>query len=364
MKANKPAILLVGFFICLLLIVNFIAYRVAISLFIVNWTNKGSFTDYNTSMSFQSPVSELLFKQPYGKAGNPLFDSQTDLVDAIINANGSPWKDKKFRSVRAFVNQVVNGERKLSDKLKMAIGLVLPERLHPKHNPEQVMETISQTFDDFFREKRLYKQQAYTTPFRHAEDANDFYLLEKRGLLADSVVITTRETMVVPSGKWSNEIRKQMLIKIGLLPSEEKNTTPANYTFFFPTPDANINRGFQFWQSLYETVKYEFKIPKAEALLEKANEEGRIRIYLAPPLLCSYPIVAYDLYALSEVAFTVFGYQDKGQEKVSTARISPRYLNWWKEDIYSLLSKEGNDKVEALPFNKILPDIIKNEALS
>ncbi len=315
-------------------------------------------------MSQHSPVSDLLFKQPYGKKGNPLFDSQTDLVEAILHVPGSPWQGKNFKSVRAFVNQVVNGERKLSEKLKRAIALVLPQRMAEPATSERLLTTIEQTFDDFFKEKKLYKQQAYVTPFRHAEDVNDFYLLEKRGLLADKVVITTRESMVVPTGKWASEIKRQILIKTGIIPSEDQNTKPAHYTFFFPTPGHLENRGFQFWQSLFEAVRYEYKIPHAATLLENANQNGQLRVFLAPPLLCSFPMVTYDLFTLSEVAFTVFGYLDRGQEKVSTARISPRYLNWWKDEIYGQLTQVAHPSVLPLCFQEVLPDILKNQTLS
>jgi len=306
--------------------------------------------------------SELLFEKKFGKEGKPLFASQTDLVREITSTEGSEWKDKNFKSVRAFVNQVVNGERRLSPNLKDAISLVIPERLDPSQDPKAVMSDIEETFNTFFNSKRNLKKG--TAPLsQQVIDANDFHLLEKRGLLADSILVTTREPVLVNNHKWAKEIMGQLLAKLEVF--EREGTKKGKYTYVFPTPTGVSNTAFSFWQSLFNFMKYENDVENTEGVLLSINEEKKtLRVFYAPPLLCSYPIVIYDLNTLSEVAFTVFGYNDKGVEKISTARISPGFLTWWKESIYPQLSKpQDSDEIQEVSFRSVLDDIKRNEAL-
>lgn len=308
-----------------------------------------------------TPV-EILFKKNLGKGGKPIFESQTELVKEIISKEGSEWKGKKFESVRAFVNQVINGERRLSPNLKNAISLVIPERLDNGKSLEEIMEIIEQSFNDYYEEKRGLKKSRI--PVNNSLDANDFYLLEKRGLVADTILITTREPGIVNNQKWSNEIKLQLLGKLGLI--EIENVKIGKYILFFPASRDLDNKVFKFWQELYTFMKYETKIPDTEKKLLEINrgEDARLKVFHAPPLLCSYPIIVYDLNTFPEVAFTVFGYIDKGVEKISTARISPEFLKWWKESILPGLSPEKNpEEILEIKFENVLDDIKKNESL-
>ncbi len=305
---------------------------------------------------------EILFKEDLGKGGKPIFDSQTELVKEITSKEGSEWKGKKFESVRAFVNQVINGERRLSPNLKNAISLVIPERIGEKRTLEETMTLIEQSFNDYYEEKRgLKKSRTFSN---NTLDANDFYLLEKRGLLADTIFITTREPGIVNNQKWSNEIKLQLLGKLGLI--EIDNVKIGKYKLFFPASKGLDNKVFKFWQELYTFMKYETKIPDTEQKLLDINsgENAKLKVFHAPPLLCSYPIIIYDLNTFPEVAFTVFGYIDKGVEKISTARIAPEFLKWWKEGILPGLSlKNNSEDILEIKFEKVLDDIKKNESL-
>lgn len=307
--------------------------------------------------------SEILFKKQFGRGGKPLFDSQTDLVREITTAEGSEWKGKNFKSVRAFVNQVVNGERRLSPNLKEAISLVLPERIDPSQDANAIMNDIANAFEAYFNEKKSLKKGNLALS-KKIVDANDFYLLEKRGLVADSVLVTSREPVLVNNGKWAREVKYQLLAKLGIL--EREDTREGRYTYIFPSPDDYNNSAFVFWQRLFNFMKYENDIEDTELLLLEANEKENppLRVFHASPILCSYPVVIYDLNSLSEVAFTLFGYEDKGVEKISTARISPSFLNWWKEEIYpQLIRPNSEDAVKEVTFRSVLEDIKKNEAL-
>ena len=308
--------------------------------------------------------SELLFEQPLGQENRPLFESQTDLVRLITQTEGSEWTEKKFKSVRAFVNQVINGERKLSPSLKEAIFLVLPLRLGAGQDEEAIRQQIEETFFTFFREKKQTKKyDRYFAP-KQAEsiDSNDFYLLEKRGLVADTVLVTTRQPELLNNNNWARELKSQMLGKLGVLPHD--GTKAARYTYFFPPAKETDDKAFRFWKELFSFMKYERNLSDTENILSELNTTGRLRIFEAPPLLCSFPIIIYDLDTRSEVGFTVFDYVDKGLEKISTARISPAFLKWWKTDVYTQLAHpDESPDITEMTFASVLRDLRKDEVL-
>ena len=307
--------------------------------------------------------SELLFKQLIDLSGKQLFNSQTELVKEIISLKNSDWSNKNFNSVRAFVNQVVNGERKLSPNLKNAIECLLIEKVGDEKASEMINK-IEKVFNDYFEDQKNKKSEGNS---KKTIDSNDFYLLEKRGLVADKVLVTTREPGIVNNKTWSDEIKKQMLRKLGVISTE--NINRASYHFYFPHPDNSGNKAFQFWNNLYNFLSYELSISNPAQLINKLNslndsESPVLRVFHAPELLCSFPIIVYDINEFSEVAFTVFGYEDKGIEKISTARIAPDYLWWWKESIYKqLIPTENKDSIKEVRFDNVFEDIKKNETL-
>ena len=125
--------------------------------------------------------SELLFEKPFGKNNQALFGSQTDLVKEITKHDKSAWKDKNFNSVRAFVNQVINGERKLSEKLRAAIFLVLPPHIDNDNDLAFLEEKIQTIFSEHFEAKKQLKKQPIAkngaNQNNHFIEADDFYLL-------------------------------------------------------------------------------------------------------------------------------------------------------------------------------------------
>ncbi|MBT33982.1 MAG: hypothetical protein CMO01_30330 [Thalassobius sp.] len=307
--------------------------------------------------------SELLFKQLIDISGKQLFNSQTELVKEIISIKDSDWSNKNFNSVRAFVNQVVNGERKLSPNLKNAIEDLLVEKVGTEE-AAQMINKIEIVFNDYFE---LQKNKKTEDTNIKTVDSNDFYLLEKRGLVADKVLVTTREPGIVNNKTWSDEIKKQMLKKLGVINSE--NIIQASYRFYFPHPDITGNKAFQFWNNLYNFLKYELKVPEPVELIKNLNNSSdpngpKLQVFHAPELLVSFPIIVYDISALSEVAFTVFGYEDKGEEKISTARIAPDYLLWWKESIFKkLIFPQEPNTINEVSFDTVYEDIKKNATL-
>ena len=99
--------------------------------------------------------SELLFKQLIDISGKQLFNSQTELVKEIISIKDSDWSNKNFNSVRAFVNQVVNGERKLSPNLKNAIEDLLVEKVGTEE-AAQMINKIEIVFNGTFINSKLW----------------------------------------------------------------------------------------------------------------------------------------------------------------------------------------------------------------
>ena len=122
---------------------------------------------------------------------------------------------------------------------------------------------------------------------------------------------------------------------------------------------------FRFWKGLYSYLKYDYKISDPDQKLIQINEgeNARVKVFCGPALLCSFPIIIYDFNNRTEVGFTVFDYEDKGVEKISTARISPAFLKWWKAEVYAQLQKSQDFEVKEMKFNSILTDIKKNEGL-
>ncbi len=316
-------------------------------------------------MRMESP-SELLFNRKIGRDGNPLFRSQTDLVQHITEVEKAEWHGKNVKSVLAFVNQVVNGERKLSPNLKHALKLVLPSRLPPGQDPEPVLKDIENAFTVLFQEKKALKKQ-FVSGHGLEINANDFYLLEKRGLTADNVFVTSIEPPLANNKHWAGELNMQMFAKLGVW--ELPGSVPGSYVFVFPVPgNPSHSTGFLFWQRLYHYLKDERGLAQPAKVLSRLNhgKQATLRAFHAPPLLCAFPIVVYDRNTAAEVGFTVFSYQDLGQEKISTARIAPSFLDWWKSVVYPKIFAEGKpaEGVEEVFFDDVLPDILKNEALA
>jgi hypothetical protein len=315
---------------------------------------------------------ELFFSKKIGPDKKPLFRSQTDLVKAITSHPNSEWAKKNFNSVRAFVNQVMNGERRLSENLRTTIFDVLESKFGKTEEIVELEEEIDTTFEDFFVQKKQLKKRklrqgatAQTSVTSQPVDANDYYLLRKRGLVADTVHVTTRIPEILLNTQLANELKQQMLTKLSVL-KNPFNYSAAQYRFYFPHANSFDDIAFRFWKDLYMYLRYEQNNEQAEELLQQLNtgSEAKLRVFSGPSVMCSYPIMVYDLGLRAEVGFTVFDYEDKGVEKISTARLAPSFLKWWKAEVHSVLSQsEGSNHLRELKFTQALKDIRKNESL-
>lgn len=304
---------------------------------------------------------EILTKKEFGKNGKPIFKNQAEIVNSIFKIAEPDFKN--IESLRAFLNQTINGERKLSEKLKKVLFQLLPERLEDKSNIVNVQNLLLESFESNYKKRSVSK-------------ITDLDQMLLRAKSADNILVITPEPAEIKDNKVSNQLKRELLEKIGILESTEKQ---AKFTFYFPhpLPDEIPSISFRFWKGLYDFMVSN-GISNPIEKLSKINQgkNAKIEVYSIQRNLCWLPVVIYDIGRQSQRAFIVIYYNDEsGQERTSVARLAGDTLKSWKDLIYNKLNdnkesitNDNNNEYEdnlicEVSFKSVIEDIQKNEGV-
>jgi hypothetical protein len=297
--------------------------------------------------------TEILLEKRYGKENKPLFNSQLDIVQSVMEYDKSLFKTEE--SGRTFVNQVLNGGKKLSKKLRSVLYALVEKKLSDSVLFEKTKQDLEFAFEHTYQRGK-------------ESEESEFDKLAKRTTTADKIFITTPEPAEIKANDKANELKKELLERIGIIP-DTFSSKLTEYVFCFPEGKKDSgNIAFRFWKGLYEYAKVSLGILDIGDKLEKANQgkKPKIRVFEVPKQDCWLPVAVFDIDTRGESAFIVC-YYDEGK-KTSVAIFEGEAFRSWKEYYYSkikpkieqeITSPEIDTGIEELYFKDVRNDIEK-----
>lgn len=269
----------------------------------------------------------ILFHADLGRDGQPLFKSQTDLARAVMDVKGGGFGDRKEGSVRAFINQVLKGDRPLSPNLRKCITEAVKERLVAGLDVSDVLTELEQAF------VALRDPDRVELPL---DDRDEFDALRSEGEKAHVHFITTFQPAELTDSTKAAELREQLAENLGLSADVESSTEPGRqYIFNFPSEAVAMG----FWSKLTEFLVYTKRIGDAADRLRRIEESPHpaLQVFVQDPRLCVFPSVIYNPTSPTRTGFVLYYH---GTNRVSIARMSADALHEWFHRVYLPVTEE------------------------
>jgi hypothetical protein len=298
--------------------------------------------------------SDLLFNEPLGDDGSPLFKSRSELAQFIRNvpndrlATGiNDFATRGDESLRAYLSQVLQSgasprSRPLSKNLELVILAACAERLSKT--------TDIGAFTNRFREAFEFLKSAPDPLSVMYVTAEDF---EKSTENARHHVIFALQPAETTASKCADNIRDEMIHKLCLAEdlSDGNNFSKIKTTYEFYVPSEAIAKDF--WFRLYGYLSKIKKLKFAGENLTIINDkkEQKLSISVADVKDCSFSVLVLDPRASDRRGFHLYYHRINDADYVSLARISSESLSSWYEHTYlpySLQSVCGDVQKEIL----------------
>jgi hypothetical protein len=274
-------------------------------------------------------LKQILFEDPLGKSGNPLFQSESDLVEQI-QALKSTTGDATPKSLRAFVNQVVRGKRSAPPDLEEGIREAVRSRLEgtPKPDIQSVLDRLAEAF-----------QLLPMDPEKLPNDSAEFAEMEgeaERALVHFIVTIAPAETRT--SDK-ANRLKSDLIRRLGLIGGNGHRQV----SYIFNLPDRRIAEWL--WDSLRKFLRQQLIAdgkPSDDADSRLKALGDRLQVNVVDPIFCIPPMIVFNPDRDEGSAGYVLEYPK--DNCVSLARLSSETLNLWKLHVYPLLTAGGKQE--------------------
>jgi hypothetical protein len=238
---------------------------------------------------FDSP-SEAIFIARFAKDDKPLFESQLELANKIINHPGSEFKDKNIITVRSTLSQIFTGERNLSKNLRNILFQVIEKRFDKKKfNFDQFEKLLIEEFRIGYEERLEIK--------RNGIGDIDYKSLIERTKSATDFLITTLEPAELHKSELADRLKNELLEKTGIVPPSSDKVISAKYKFYLPNKQlGRVAR--QFWEELrkHAIKEYEMQPGEVDEKLKIANQKEIIQTFLVPVNIAMHPYVFIDFY--------------------------------------------------------------------
>lgn len=288
---------------------------------------------------------QLLFEEPFGKDGRPVFYNQKEIVDELCKQIA--FKNKNPLTVKSIISQMVNGERRPSRVLFDALKIAIKKKLSTNSNfdYDNYFKKLNLSFVKLSEEKALYKRTRFNDV-----DFKELVLLTEE---STRILITTIEPAEIHKSPEADVLKRELLEKIGVL--EGGNSKSGTYIFFLPKEQGNMIAR-DFWERLFEFAVQDSN-ESSEVVskkMQKVNEvEKKLRVFLVEEKQLLAPLVFFDYDDDNSITGFCVSYK---REVPSVAKLSNQYAMWWLNNIYK--SKHGlkfilNDSTNEYKFNKV-----------
>lgn len=274
-------------------------------------------------IDFQSP-QEAVFASKFGKGNKPLFESQLDLANTIMQLPNSDFNSKNALTVRSAISQIFTGERNLSKNLKHVLFLAIETKFDSNKYDFKKFETkLLEKFKVIYEERLTNK--------RSRAGDKDYWKLIEKTKEGKNFLITTLEPAELHKSDLAKRLKNELLEKTGIVPLTEENVVPAKYRFYLPDRESGrVAR--EFWESLREHAidEYNLEPDDVDQKLETANKDGRILTFLAPVDIAMHPYVFIgDIKTKRKIIGFCVSYKDI--EIPSVAELSLKVVYTWME---------------------------------
>jgi len=230
----------------------------------------------------QEDLERMLFEEPNGKSGIPLFASKKDLSQALL---GQPaFQKRQLNSMQAYVSQVLkpHGEkhsRPVSKKFYQALLIVVSNRLSDSIDQLKFTKRIDSAI-------RNLKSEEYSI------SGADSALIEfwNKSDNAKEVFAITEKPAELYNTPTSNRLTRTLAQRTSLLPTDGEEVESGTYTFFI-LRDEQI--GKDFWVNLYQFLQGA-KQSGIRRKINECNKNERLRIFIWDPPFSYIPVCLFN----------------------------------------------------------------------
>lgn len=288
-----------------------------------------------------SPVAFFLFEEPHGPKERPLFRSATDLAEHIVE-NDVDYKDKKAKSVAAFILQITRGERPCPRNLNVAIKDAIRARVTPAKAATQAVERFEELLNALASAPRLDPKLT---------DAGELWdaIVRLAGTAREQFIITS--TPAEQERLWQAETLSNILLtRLNLLAEEFSLPEDIRYTFCLPTKGIAM----RFWEEIYSDLARKFDGAEVERRLKDLQKHEILRVLRVPEYLCGIPVVVFEPNdeELSD-GYVLMYHLKEPRNEVSVARLDRKTRDFWNTNVHRAIVREsGNVAVEPVPFSR------------
>ena len=206
-----------------------------------------------------------------------------DLVVELKNNEKSKYAGRTIESIRSFLSQTMNGERKLPDDLRQSIILCF-EKFDPALDRDLFEKELQSAFDEAYEHRQEEKQKdgKIDNIFYNVQVAQDDYdRLVKKTEKAKTVCVFTAEPAEIKNNSKADKLKEELLKKVGII--EATNIDSANYTFYLAKSDTGYSLPINFWAGLYSYAK-KLNISDVKEKLLKINkgENASLKVFVVP----------------------------------------------------------------------------------
>lgn len=274
-------------------------------------------------------IRTLLFSAPLADSETPLFRTQLDLAQALIEVSGGGFERKSPENVRIFVNQVLKApneprSRPASPNFRRALAEAIRSRVRDSDHASAVAQRVLDALDRF-------KAQA-VSPANDDEELGALWSATTNPDFKEVVVITpTPAETLEDEFSFATRLTDALISRVIIKDEDELWDPDASYDFFI----LNETNAHGMRSSLINRISRYYKktIEEAELLVTEAMSDERLNIYhlvyddYLPPMCIFEPnsnkIEGYELFYISP---------DKN--KVSVGVKDKDDLQFWKSTFH------------------------------
>lgn len=275
-----------------------------------------------SKLIFSTP-NEAVFIAKFAKGSKPLFESQVELANSIINIKNSDFTNKNILTVRSSISQIFTGERNLSKSLRDILFQVIESRFDKnKYSFKEFEKLLIQTFRSNYEERLEIK--------RNGMGDIDYRSLIEATKKGTTFLITTLEPAELHKSELADKLKNELLEKTGIVPKSNVDVLPAKYKFYLPDKDGGrIAR--EFWEELrkHAIKEYDIKERDIDIKLKRANQNGDLLTYLVPLQIAMHPYVFINYINRRKVTGFCVSYKN---ENPSVAELSLKVVYTWFEE--------------------------------
>lgn len=241
-------------------------------------TKKEDIANASGTTPVGSPLIKLLLGRSQDIPGSPLFSSQADLAKAISELPNSSYRGKEL-SLRSYLNQVLKGWRRCSERLEVCVIEAVKNKIAGKSDRKDVEERIRQC---------VKQHNEIIVPGRQASDPDNVPVaaildnITARQKTAESVFIINSTPRELTEG--AHDSLAGLALQDLLLGK--------SYVYCLP----NKTQAIMLWRSfLKELIELKgMDIDRADEKLKDLEQKGSLAVHVIPHSHCLHPTVVFD----------------------------------------------------------------------